>query len=229
MRAPLVLSTALLAWSGVANLVIGERAYVSRNLVLVALLLAVAWRAGLSREELGVEVSRGAAGLRWGLAAAVVVATVLVVAVALAELVPPIRVLLADARADEAGDGLLYATLVRIPLGTAVFEEVAFRGVLLGLLLRSTTTARAVVTSSIVFGLWHVPPAVVTLTVNDVAVWSVAGAAALIGGVVVTAVAGGVFAWLRCRSGSLLAPVLAHWATNALGLVAAAGDTGAGI
>lgn len=229
MRAPLVLSTALLVWSGVANLVIGERAYVARNLVLVALLLVVAWRAGLSHAELGVEMSRGPAGLRWGLAAAVVVATVLVVAVALAEVVPPIRVLLADARADEAGDGLLYATLVRIPLGTAVFEEVAFRGVLLGWLLQGTTTARAVVASSLVFGLWHVPPTAVTLAVNDVAVWSGAGIAALVGAVVVTAMAGGLFAWLRCRSGSLLAPVVAHWATNALGLLAAAGNTGVGV
>jgi uncharacterized protein len=32
-----------------------------------------------------------------------------------------------------------------------------------------------------------------------------------------TALAGLVFCWLRLRSGSLLAPALAHWASNGLG------------
>jgi uncharacterized protein len=37
-----------------------------------------------------------------------------------------------------------------------------------------------------------------------------------------TAAAGVLFAWLRLRSGSLLAPVLLHLATNSVGLLAAA-------
>ena len=41
------------------------------------------------------------------------------------------------------------------------------------------------------------------------------------GAVGVTFVAGLLFAWLRLRSGSLLAPVLAHVATNGLGLAVA--------
>ena len=41
------------------------------------------------------------------------------------------------------------------------------------------------------------------------------------GAVVVTFLAGLVFAWLRLRSRSLVAPVLAHVATNGLALVAA--------
>lgn len=222
MRAPLLLSGALLVWSGVANLVIGERAYVARNLVLVVVLLAVAWRAGLGRDDVGLAVGRMPSGLRWGVGAAAVVATVLLAAVALAEVVPGIATLLADERADAVGDGLVYATLVRIPLGTAVFEEVAFRGVLLGWLLRVVTTRRAVMISSAVFGLWHIPPATVTLMINHVAVRSAEGIAALIGAVVVTTVAGGMFSWLRLRSGSLLAPTLAHWATNSFGLLASA-------
>jgi membrane protease YdiL (CAAX protease family) len=38
--------------------------------------------------------------------------------------------------------------------------------------------------------------------------------------VLVTAVGGAVFCWLRVRSGSLLAPALLHWAVNGLGLLA---------
>jgi membrane protease YdiL (CAAX protease family) len=42
------------------------------------------------------------------------------------------------------------------------------------------------------------------------------------GTVLFTTVAGVVFGVLRDQSGSLLAPALLHWATNGLGIVAAA-------
>ena len=43
----------------------------------------------------------------------------------------------------------------------------------------------------------------------------------ILGTVLFTALAGVVFAELRRRSGSLVAPVLLHWATNGLAVVAA--------
>jgi membrane protease YdiL (CAAX protease family) len=62
----------------------------------------------------------------------------------------------------------------------------------------------------------------VALEVNDVAVTSPEGSGAIVGAVLVTAVAGWLFTWLRWRGTHLAAPVLAHWATNGVGLVAAA-------
>jgi uncharacterized protein len=51
---------------------------------------------------------------------------------------------------------------------------------------------------------------------------SVAGQVLLVlGAVVVTSAGGMVFCWLRLRSGSLIAPVLAHVATNGLALAVA--------
>ncbi len=44
----------------------------------------------------------------------------------------------------------------------------------------------------------------------------------VVGTVAFTTVAGVVFAVLREQSGSLLAPFLLHWATNGLGILAAA-------
>ena len=44
----------------------------------------------------------------------------------------------------------------------------------------------------------------------------------VLGTVVFTAVAGVVFAELRRRSGSVVAPLVLHWATNGLAVVAAA-------
>ena len=50
-------------------------------------------------------------------------------------------------------------SLVTIPLGTVVFEEVAFRSVLWGMLEHERGAAVATVVSSALFGLWHVLPA----------------------------------------------------------------------
>ena len=48
--------------------------------------------------------------------------------------------------------------LIIIPIGTALFEETLFRGVLLGALMETSTRRTAVVVSSVVFGFWHLVP-----------------------------------------------------------------------
>lgn len=218
----MTLSIALLLWSVIANLAIGDMLYTVRNLALTVLLL-VGWTRvpdhGVGLADLGLDRTSLAAGTRWGIGAGLVVAVVVVTGVLLADRIEVIATLLADERA--ADGSLLRATLLRIPVGTAVFEEVAFRGVLLALAVRVQPSGRAVGASSVVFGLWHVAPTSVTLEINQVAVASLAGAGTIVGAVLVTTVAGAGFSWLRLRSGSLVAPILAHWATNALGLLAA--------
>ena len=47
-------------------------------------------------------------------------------------------------------------------------------------------------------------------------------AAIPVGAVLATGAAGYVFAWLRRRSGSLIAPIALHWSLNGLGALAAA-------
>ena len=46
--------------------------------------------------------------------------------------------------------------LVRIPLATALVEELVFRGVILGLGVRAGDRRRALLVSSVAFGLWHI-------------------------------------------------------------------------
>jgi uncharacterized protein len=216
-----VLSIALLAWSFFANLVLGETLYVRRNLALTVGLLLLARAARLSATEVGFGRAQLGRGLRWGAGTACLVAAVLGVGLLLQDHVGPVAMLLSDQRAVTPPGGVLYQATLRIPLGTAVFEEVAFRGVLLAFLLRTMGTASAMAVSSVVFGFWHVAPTMVALQVNGVDVSSAAGIGAIAGAVLVTTVAGMMFCWLRERSGSLLAPILAHWATNSLGLLAA--------
>ena len=102
--------------------------------------------------------------------------------------------------------------LVIIPVGTAVFEETIFRGVLLGVLLRAGTRRTAVVVSSVLFGFWHLVPALSDANSQSGA----ATVGVVVGTIAVTTIAGVLFAWLRLRSGSLVAPTLAHIATNSL-------------
>lgn len=220
------LAAALVGWSLLANLVIGDVGYVTRNLVLTALALEAARRAGFGWTDLGLGPRAWRAGLWWGLAAMAVVAAVLVVGVLLADRVPPVAALLDDERARLPAERLAFVALVRIPFGTALFEEVVFRGLLLAAWLRITSTARAVWWSSAVFGVWHVAPTMVALELNGVDPLSGAGAGAVLGAVAITTVAGIGFTWLRLRSGSLLAPILAHIATNSFALLAAAAANG---
>jgi uncharacterized protein len=108
---------------------------------------------------------------------------------------------------------------VRVPLGTALLEEVAFRGVLLGLLATLLGTRRAVVLSSLLFGLWHVRPAWGMAVANGAGLG--VGLASVAGSVVVTAIAGLAFCWLRLRTGHLAAPLVTHAGMNALATFAA--------
>lgn len=118
------------------------------------------------------------------------------------------------------GPLLLYALLVRIPLGTALFEETAFRGVLLGVWVRERGLRRGVVGSSLAFGLWHLAPTWERLAGLGVPLASWQVALALAGAVAATFLGGLFFAALRLRAGSLLAPVLAHALINDLALLA---------
>ncbi|MGR6964639.1 CPBP family intramembrane glutamic endopeptidase [Geodermatophilus sp. URMC 61] len=193
--------------------------YVVANVAATAVLLAAARAAGLSWAELGFDRRRLAAGARWGGACVAVVAAGYGTALA----VPVLRPLLGDARAaDLDGGELAGQTLVRIPLGTVLWEEVAFRGVLLAALGRLLSRRGATGTSAALFGLWHVRPTLGALAANDLAGGPLARTGAVLLACLGTAAAGVLFAELRLRSGSLLAPALLHLATNSLGLLAAA-------
>ncbi|MFW3170965.1 CPBP family intramembrane glutamic endopeptidase [Geodermatophilus sp. CPCC 206100] len=208
----------LVLWNNVVVPRVPDSSYVLVNGAATGVLLAAARWTGLSWSDLGLSRRRLAAGLGWGGVAFAVVALALAVAVA----VPLLRPLLTDARAADLAAGDVAAeVLVRIPLGTVLWEEVAFRGVLLAALLRVLPTGRAVGVTAAVFGIWHIRPTLSGIAANDLvdAAWT--RTLAVLGVCVFTAVAGALLSWLRLRSGSLLAPALLHLATNTLGTVAA--------
>ena len=189
--------------------------------LLVAALVLIAWSAGATRADLGLGRTDMRAGLRYGAGAFGIVLLVLVIAA----VIPATNGFLHDSRADIGGGRLLYELGVSIVLLTAIPEEFAFRGVLLGSALRLWSPWRASLITSALFGLWHIAPTLHTMSDNR----AVSGLAASVGGqvlvvfgsIAVTSIAGLAFCWLRLRSRSLIAPIMAHIATNGLALTVA--------
>jgi len=179
---------ALTASNVMTNRVLPRWAYVPWN---VGVATGLVWWAqatgGCSGAELGLARRHLLGGLRWGAGAAAAVGAFYAAGAA----IPGTRKAFRDDRADRVGVGeLAWRVLIEIPLGTALTEEVAFRGVLPASALADsnpklqelpTTTARLAAVASSVTG---------------------------------TTAAGLAFTWLRNRSGSVLAPVLLHGAIN---------------
>jgi membrane protease YdiL (CAAX protease family) len=209
-----VLISVLAAWNVVINLTVPSVAYVPANLAAALLLLFVSQRWGLGPRQLDLPGTNPASGIRFGIASAAIA----VAAVGVAVSWDWTRRFFEDATVvDLAGTGLAYQVLIRIPLGTALFEEVAFRGVLFGQWQRTTSLRGAAIGTSVMFGLWHILPTLGRLDLNPAGGYAVnwpATVGIVAGAMVATAAAGLVFVWLRLRSGSLLAPIVAHAAIN---------------
>lgn len=204
------------------NRVVPDALYVPVAVASSAALLAVAVRVdGRSWAELGLARHQVPRGLRWGAVLAGSVALVYLVGLAL----PATNDLFRDERVEDWSFArVLYAAFVRVPLGTVLLEEVAFRAVLPALLLVRTRSWVAVAVSAGLFGLWHVLPSLGLESVNPVAddtVGQLPGWVTVAGSVLSTAVVGVWFWFLRHRSASLLAPMALHWATNGLGYLGA--------
>lgn len=223
MLAALGLAVALVAWNTVTNRRPSrESTYLLRNTAAALVLLVVARVAGLSWADLGLGAEAVGAGWRWGGLAVLLAAVGAAALGALAGAWPRLRPALADPRADLSPGRLAFQVLVRIPLGTALFEELAFRGVLQAVAAEAVPVASAVALQGVAFGLWHVGPTRLALRERAHPSEPPGQVRTITAAVVVTAVAGVVLGILRAHTGSLLAPVLAHAAVNAFGLLLAA-------
>lgn len=211
-------SAALIAYNNVLGLYPWHgRWYTRLNAAATGAALAAAMLGGLTAAELGIGRGRWLPGrLGCGLAAGAGAGWLLIAAM------PATRPLLGDKRITGLdGRAVAYQALVRIPVGTALWEETAFRGVLQAALRRVLPGPAAVLVTSGVFGAWHVRPTLQALRVNGLAGdrrQALAGTCAAVAG---TAAAGTLLSWLRARSGRLAAPVLLHAAVNSGALLAA--------
>ena len=196
-----------------------RRWYPAVNAVAATATLTAAAASGLTSADLGLRRDRLRAGIGCGSAAAAPV----VAAFGLAALTPATRPLLNDQRiAGLDRRQLAYHVLVRIPVGTVAWEEIAFRGVLQAALRRVLAEPAATVAGSVVFGLWHIRPTAEALAVNQLAASRGRRITAVIAVAAGTAGAGALLSVLRERSGSLAAPALLHLAVNCAAALASA-------
>lgn len=194
-----------------------NRWYVPLNVCATSAVLAAGAASGLSPIDIGLGPNSwriGRAGTWWTCAAGVgwlLVATM-----------PATRPVLADKRsAGLDGRGVAYQAAVRIPVGTVLWEEVAFRGVLQASLRRVLPTPAAIAVTSGVFGVWHLRPTWQALRTNGLADDRGRAAVRVGAGMAVTAAGGALLSWLRERSGGLAAPIALHLVTNSGAAVAA--------
>ena len=90
------------------------------------------------------------------------------------------------------------------------------------MLARRFDLTTAIVVSAILFGLWHILPSIGTHE-NNPALGGVVGSGrrgnilGVLASVLTTTLAGVLFTLMRIFSGSVIAPMGFHWATNGLG------------
>jgi membrane protease YdiL (CAAX protease family) len=212
----LLTALGLVAYNNVLNLwpPFHRWAYVPFNLATTgAIVLGAVKLSDLSPAGLGFAKPETAVlGLGGGLLAAAPLVAVLGV--------PRWRSYVADRRFTGDSNAMTaFRMFVRVPFGTALLEETAFRGVLLAFSMPYGRLAAAVI-SSAAFGLWHIIPTSNTVRINRPGISARDLTAAILGGVLFTTAAGFGLAWLRIQTDSLAAPFALHTTLNALATLA---------
>ncbi|WP_425394573.1 CPBP family intramembrane glutamic endopeptidase [Aldersonia kunmingensis] len=224
-RRPLVFVAAVVVVLIATNLIAHFTGSVAADFavpVMSVLLVFGALMAGLTWADLGLTPAQLKAGIPYAVAAVVIIAAIVAIAVA----IPATREFFLSSRYDSTSEAA-FAALVIIPLQTVLPEELAFRGVLQGALMRCYAPRVALLIGAGLFGLWHISSSL-GLTEGNAGLSDSLGSgtagqiAGILGAVAATTFAGLVLGWLRLRSDSLLAPIALHWALNATGAIGAA-------
>ena len=220
------------AWAAVAlltvsnlmsNRILPAWAYLPWNFLVAVLLIVIAHRAGFDFTGVGLAFRRWHRPVGVGL----ILVALTAFTFALGMVLPATKDAFLDARVSDTGlGGMLYQVLLRIPFGTVLLEEIAFRGVLPTLFGGNPAVSwqwKPILVASALFGAWHILPSA-ALTNGNSAVHEMLGGSGIL--VALLAVAStmlvGILLSLTCYVGrGLKASMLVHWATNSLGFVAA--------
>lgn len=215
----IVLVGVLVAYNVIINKYLEEKWQLLFSLVLSTTVIWWVVRfSDITLGSIGAHLGAIIPGLIYGTAAYAIISIVIASTV----FVPLAKGFLNDKRVIRLNTRqFLYKTLINLPVATVFLEEVVFRGVMLALLMQDFSTIHSVLISSLLFGLWHVLPAYTSVVTNDSLKTMKKPALPVVAGTVfITFLAGIGFSWLRLASGSLVAPMLAHFATNSGGIIA---------
>lgn len=189
------------------------------NIAFATVVVIYGLQVGLDYTDMGLSLHF----IKDGLVVALVATLLIIVAVAIVTRVNSLRRFFSMKQIMKPGR-LAYESVVRIPLSTALTEEVLFRGVLFGLFMHSYGALLGAIYSSVVFGVWHILPSQQGLQNRGgdaVIINRTTRSFYALANVVSTSIAGMLFCWLRVLAGSILAPWLVHWTINSAALLAA--------
>src|ERR1700738_2478104 len=142
-----------------------RRWYAPVNACAAGAAVAAAAASGLTSADVGLGRDTSRPGRLRSLLPAATTAGWLVAAA-----VPATRPFLNDKRITTLDRrGLAYQVAFRIPVGTVLWEEIAFRGVLQAALRRVMSERAAIAVTSGVFGIWHIRPTAAGLRVTRLA------------------------------------------------------------
>jgi membrane protease YdiL (CAAX protease family) len=196
---------------------LGEGTGLAVSVLLVVVVLAWARGAGMTWTELGFGPGNPVRSALIGLLAAVIIVTPALLFIRFPPIFgTPVTYGPAALLTDSA---LAQRVLVLMPLDTAIPEEIAFRGVLLGALLRRHTAVSAVLLAAVPFTLWHLVIVGRTLGLTNLAEQPPYALLGFLGALVAVFVGALIFGWLRIATGHLAASMTAHWGFNASLLV----------
>jgi membrane protease YdiL (CAAX protease family) len=205
-----LIAIVLVAFGNVADLGAGRDVLnvswvgVAKAVGTLLIVLAAARWSGMPWREMGIARAGSTRSALIGIAAGFALAILTVTALHFAARVTyrPVQ--------GETVTALILHAFVGVPLLTALPEELAFRGLLLGLAMRQLSPVKATALVSAVFVAWHLVIQAQTLALTNLAgpwMLTLAWGAALAG-----LFAGGLgFAFLRLSTHNLAGAVTAHW------------------
>jgi membrane protease YdiL (CAAX protease family) len=199
------------------------RLHLPATLAASTALTAFALRQGASLEDLGMAPADVPRGILYGLAAGLPLGAAIGGSAVAGISRDFYSVYTRESISGHSPRRAAFEVFLRAPAGTALLEEVLFRGAMVAIFSSRRSPQSVAAITSILFGLWHIPPALrhslpaterQVRPLDEIATWVV--------GSVVTTTAGGLFlSWLRRRSRSTIAPWIAHAAANGGGIAAA--------
>lgn len=216
---PLVAAVLLLVAVMLLNNVLAPGQYLLWGVLGIAGLVLLARADGLRPPQWGFgPVTRRAA------AATAVLALVTAAVMLIGTQLPGVSGAYLDERvADLSAGQVAFAAFVRAPVGTALLEEVAFRGVLLAMLAQRIGLACGVAASSAAFGAWHLVPAL-GLAAGNAAIGAALGSQptwVAVAAIVAAGLAGAFLCLLRIRFDHLIVPLTVHATATSLGYLLA--------
>jgi len=196
----------------------GSWSFVLAGAALVLVSIAAARGLGLDAAALGLRPEGAPQGAVVGALAAALIAGA---AVAIVGLAPAIigRPVTYEPLGGMTAEALARHVAFFLPLGAVIPEELAFRGALLGALLRRSGVGAAVAGSAAAFALWHGSVVLVTVADTTLGPPSPLFPLAVLAAFLVLLAGGAMMAVLRIATGSLASTIAAHWVFNAIILV----------